>query len=337
MKRHTMKTIKSLFAIAALACLFGTIVLAEGALPADNVDFDFSGEIDTQTGKPLYTEDDENAVDTEEGKKAVLERDVCDYDLLARHYVNYIDKNPTSFFYTSVLNNFYSNEPVKIELVQGNDFTLYKDGEEMKEPNLEEITEHGTYVLTVFTNDKTVYSEFVFSIVTKPVNYIKSFPTPTGFFLSSYTLDAKEQTIPENGTVQAEQDGRYALQYSAYSGDVVENITVTIDRQAPTLALDNVIDGVAESAVSLAGMPQDTIYKIFLDDAEIPLPFNFMLTAPGQYLIDLSDEANNTTRYEFIIKVYFTVSSAMVFVLIAGAIIGIFVYSRLYRKKVRIR
>lgn len=266
----------------------------------------------------------------------MLEQGKSGYDRGAGKFINYVGKDMAFFFYSNVPNGIITNDPVNIDLTEGNDWTLYKDGEPMEAASLRGIEGQGAYVLSV--QDRTGgQSNFTFCIVHSVTNQLNTFDVPPGFHLTDVTLDGKGITINSLNRQNLVQDGKYTASFACDEIGSSYTTTVTVDRTPPSLALANVKDGTATGEVSLEDVSPEDKLEVTLNGKPYQVSFMRKLTEHGDYKVTVTDPAGNSVSYVFTIRVYLTISSVMVFVLAGLLCAALIVYGIGVRRHVRIR
>jgi hypothetical protein len=125
------------------------------------------------------------------------------------------------------------------------------------------------------------------------------------------------------------------VQYECARNGLSYNLQTIIDHTPPTLALENVVNGLARGPVDISDLEEGCKIGITLNGGK--MSYREELTLSGDYKIILQDEAGNLTDYEFSILVYFDLSSWIFFAMVMLAVVGTGVYLYLERKRMRVR
>lgn len=266
----------------------------------------------------------------------MLEPGKSGHDRNSGKFVNYVGENMEFSYYTNVPNGIITNNSVSIELAEGSDWTLYKDGEQVTDASIGFIEDQGAYTLSV-QNSSGAQSSFSFSIIHSVTNQLNTFDVPAGFQLTDVTLDGEGITLNSLNRQNLIKDGRYVVSFTCQDIGVSYTTTVLLDREPPHLALSNVKDGVASGEVSLEDLSPDDTLEVTLNGEPYEVSFMRKLTEHGNYHVKVTDPAGNSVTYVFTIQMYLTISSVMVFILVGLLIALLIAYGIHVRKHVRIR
>jgi hypothetical protein len=131
------------------------------------------------------------------------------------------------------------------------------------------------------------------------------------------------------------EDGFYRVQYECARNGMSYTLQTTVDHTPPTLALENVVNGLARGPVDISDLEEGCKIGITLNGGD--MSYRNELTLSGDYEIILQDPAGNLTNYAFSILVYFDVNSLVFFGLVVLLIAGTGVYLYMERKNMRVR
>ena len=191
------------------------------------VDFDYSGEIDPITGSPLEKEE-ADAV-TEE---TVAISDGILYDRESGMYAYPVGEG---YFHCSVYTGMVVTDVVTFSVDDGVDVIIYKNGKKgSKVP--EEVTEQGTYVMTA--GGESGGSPLLnFQIVGTLTGKLERYDLPSGFALSSVTIDG-EKAGKTGKSVEMQQEGEYVVTYFCKATGVEYVLNLTVDHTPPQVELE---------------------------------------------------------------------------------------------------
>lgn len=304
----------------ALLLLFLLMVPA-----AAEVDVNYAGRIDNFTGEPY----DETA--TQVYSERVLINNETIYDR-TNHMFVYSENGKE--VYSNVATGITTTDAVKLILPEGMLYTLYKDGTPITDVDVTYITAPGAYVLSESMSGGDNAEVLRFTIVNTVTGKLESFRVPSGFVLSSVALDGA-QISHENNSVSLEKEGKYTINYRCPGAELVYSTSFIVDHTPPTLALNEVEDGIARGPVDISDLEEGAKIGIWLNGEQVP--YAEELTGSGVYRIVVNDEAGNQSDYQFTIQVYFNISALFLFLalFILLALVGGYVlYSR---KHLRVR
>lgn len=235
--------------------------------------------------------------------------------------------------------NFVTSSTVS--LAARDNYVLTRNGETVEDPDMTALTTPGNYILQCYTEDGTPTVSYEFTIVSpsQPVTSCYYLELPVGMEFSFVTLDGKDITRTENiNQLIMESEGVYQIEYTVRDTEYYRTVKLITDHTPPTLLLPEVKDSLAASAVSLEDFnASEASIEILFNGEPHFLPFEKVLTEPGNYKITISDAAGNSSYYEFTIRMYFTVSSWMVILCLVGVVVAVAVFVVKTRRNMRVR
>ena len=117
------------------------------------------------------------------------------------------------------------------------------------------------------------------------------------------------------GTLELFADGKYEV--GVIVGGKTYNFTVMVDKTAPMLTLNGVENGGGtKESVTLSDLSEKAMMKVYLNDTEITYELGQELTELGKYRVVLTDEAGNTTTYEF--EILFKMNGGAIALIVIG-------------------
>lgn len=234
---------------------------------------------------------------------------------------------------SSVASDMITTNPVTLEIPSAIDVKLYRDGQEVEEPNYAEIREPGSYTLTLDSNGMPAQI-LRFTIINSITGLIHEYRMPTGFMVSDvYLNDVEQRYTPYE--VDMTEEGKYRISYYCIATGVSYELDVNIDHTPPELALEAVVDGVAKGPVDLTDLESGA--SIYIEQDGEPLSYHGTLTESGSYVITVKDQAGNVNTYKFMLQVYFNTSSLMFFAMTIVAAAAVVIYVLHSKKALRIR
>lgn len=314
--------------LAMLLLLYG---LAGSALAANPVD-DYTGELDPSTGLPL-------------GSYVNAEGQIGHFITVDNAFL--YDPEANRFLYSLGNLRYSSNIPngavvaadtvVSIYLPGGIVGTLYRDGAAVSNPDLTAIRETGSYVLQLSGNGFYDKDQFTFVILPTQTNKLNNLRLPAGFSFDYILKDGKQIDLAYSNYYEFKEDGQYQLCWKNYTLNQGYTVKFTLDRQAPTLALPEVKDGKANSAVSLSDLEENCYIVVEYGGKTETLRGNtHSLKESGNYVLTVYDQTGNFTRYTFTIAFYLNISAVFVVIIVLAILAAILSYCYWVRKKIRV-
>lgn len=303
--------------ISLLCALLLLLLLAVPA--AAEVDVTYAGRVDSFTGEPY----DETATQTYSDRVMINSETV--YDRSERMFV-YSENSKE--VYASVPTGISTTEPVNLVLPEGMQYCLYKDGNPITDVDVTYITAPGSYVLCESMSGGKNVEILRFTVLNTVTGKLENFRLPAGFILSNVTRDGVE-VEHDNTYVSLAEEGKYNINYRCPEAELVYSTSFIVDHIAPTLALNEVKDGVARGPVDISDLEEGADIGIWLNGEQVP--YAEELTGSGVYRIVVSDEAGNRSDYQFTIAVYFNISALFLFLalfVLLACVGGYVLYSR---------
>jgi hypothetical protein len=235
------------------------------------------------------------------------------------------------------------NEAVYLTPAQDLEVRLYCNGKLLENVDPDVIESPGQYVLEARVLGDQYVRVMSFTIVGATTCLISSYPMPAGFVITNVDMTVENengewvaaQADWDRSKVSMSEDGSYRVQYECPRNGMNYTLQTVIDHVPPTLALENVVNGLAKGPVDISDLEEGCKIGITLNGGK--MNYREELTLSGDYEIILQDEAGNLTNYAFTILVYFDTSSWIFFGLVILAIAGTGVYLYMERKRIRVR
>ena len=329
------KPIRTILLAAAAAALLVLPALGapedtgSASFPATSqADVTYSGFLDPRTGLPL----DQSRTDPEELSSQL------GYDKISRVFTYPAgDLSFTSSVPNGAVLTLFSSDKVSIVLPDGLTGTLYRNGDLVSDADLSDLTAPGGYLLDVRGGSSSQSASFSFTIVDELTNSLTEVQLPTGFTFQSPRLNGEELSSEYSNYIELLEDGAYDLSWSCPELGRSYSLSFTLDTQAPTLELPQVIDGQARSAVTLTDLEQGA-YILLESNGETRTILSSLdqIREAGSYRLTVYDQAGNYTQYDFIIHVYLNISALAAIALLAVGLAVLFGYSRYIKKHPRV-
>ena len=312
--------------IAMLCAVLMTALLVSTVWAEPELNFNYSGPLDNFTGVPEGNETAQVG-----GDRIRISTGVC------------YDRNVRAFAHTSGSGDVISNvasgtittDTVTLNIPDGMTCILYRDGEAVQDEALPEVKKPGSYVLMQGMNSENDVEIMRFTIVKPVTGKLETFQVPTGFTITSATFNGGVLAHSAYSVSLAEE-GEYQINYRCPAAETSYSFNVTTDHTAPTLLLAEVQeDGRAKGPVSIADLEPGATVGIWLNGKQ--MPYAETLTGSGAYRIVVADEAGNMNTYQFVIQVYFNVSSIIFFFIFLALAAGVGIYVLYTRRHLRVR
>ncbi len=286
-------------------------------------------QIDSYTGEPFAYYDDDYSVASN-----VSMDENCIYEVSSYTYIY----NYTDFAEDDIRANVYDgmivNDTVSIEIRDDLNYQLYRNGAKVDFDDAFSISDPGYYMLQITTDDGQIEEPLSFTILgdySNMINYI----APDGYQITKVMMGETPVEFT-TGQVDFTEEGEYTVSYSLSRSGVEYTFHTTIDHTPPTLKLKELNKkNQARSAVSLKDYNNEDIISITLDGEKID--YSEKMTEYGQYHIVLQDRAGNMSEYDFVILVYVSGAGIAFMILFTGVFIGLAVYLKVSKKKLRVR
>ena len=325
-----MKTKGKLIAVFLLAAL---LMQTTGSA----MNLDYSGPINSFTGEPTNESSGTGTTDRVPITSGIY------YDRLERVYVYDLGGSSDATVSSNIMDGMVVNETVHIEPSQGLEVRLYRGGELEEAADLDMIETPGQYVLEARLQGERFARVMSFTIVGATTSLVSVYAMPAGFVVKNVefnVLDENGEWISaqpnwDRSKVSMSEDGTYRVQYECARNGLSYNLQTIIDHTPPTLALENVVNGLAKGPVDISDLEEGCKIGITLNGGR--MGYREELTLNGDYEIIVQDEAGNVTRYSFSILPYFDMNSWIFFGLVILVLAGTGGYLYLEYKRVRVR
>lgn len=258
----------------------------------------------------------------------------CYYDRRDGRYYYYVSGFGEDAIEANVCNGMVYQGEAKIRVASGIVYDLYKDGILVEEYDGEDISAPGSYSISIYNNTGKNDVPLTFTIIGDKTNKT-SFTFPNNIRIISVTQDSMAINH-SNYSVDFASEGDYKIIYRVEGVDEDYNLKLTVDLEPPVLALSELDEkGRAYGPVDISDLEENCDIYITLDGEEIR--YSEELTAPGTYVLVLTDAAGNQTTYSFTIMIYFNTNSLLFFALLLAVVAGIIAYMIYVHKHFRVR
>ncbi len=289
---------------------------------------DYSGDIDTITGKPVV--DDNN---TTQRSGMIVMKDGSTYDSDNGRFIYNVEGGS---IICSACDGMVVTGPVSIAREGEFNAAIYRDGYKV-DGFPETVEQPGTYVVIAWDN-VSENQVLVFQIVDKVTGRLSQYIVPLGFVVRTVNLDG----VPQQnsfGSVDMSKEGYYEITYRCSATGIEYYLNVTTDHTPPDVTFEGIDSkGLAKGPVTIKGLADDdTVYIVFNEDSTGKLDYQNQITQSGDYHVTVMDKAGNSVSRDFIIMMYLNVKGVFFLALIVVIIIGVMVALYISRKRLRVR
>lgn len=296
---------------------------------ASQADVTYSGPLDPRTGLPL----DQSREEDPEELSAQL-----GYDKSRRVFTYSAgDLSFTSSVPNGAILSLTGGDKVSVVLPDGLSGSLYRNGDLVGDADLTGITTPGGYLLEIRGASSSQSATLTFTIADELTNSLTEIQLPDGFSFQSPHLNGEELSSEYSNYIELLEDGEYDLAWSCPDIGRSYSLSFTLDTQAPTLALPEVTDGQAHSAVTLTDLEPGGYILLESGGEERTIRSSLdEIKEAGSYRLTVYDQAGNYTQYDFVIHVYLNISAVAAIALLILGVGGLFGYSRYIKKHPRV-
>lgn len=240
-----------------------------------------------------------------------------------------VNEQAQKYITCNVADNMVVNGEVSLFIEDNLVHTLYRNNSKLEKIDTEAISRPGSY--TLFVGDERILS---FTIVGE-YDAISTFAVPEGFYVTEVVKDG-EMVHYDSSVVDMTGEGEYSVSYTCDSNKMSYTFRTIVDHTPPVLALSAVDeDGKARGAVDISDLEEGATLTVIHDGEEI-VPDGTQLIQNGNYKLIVTDRAGNVTNYNFLIMLYFNMSSIAFFVLIILVFLGVAAYIIISGKRIRV-
>ena len=289
-------------------------------------------KLDPVTGQAVS---DDVVVDTEETTDDLIHLDSdCAYSADEQLYYYSCDSYTGYVVSCNVESGTYTNDAVSVTVTDGIGWKLYRDGTELNDADISEITDVGSYTLEIVSNSNHNEQLIRFTIVGEYTS-LSVIEVPTDCNLIRLEKDGTlSSDLPD--TISLTEEGKYVITWQNPYTDVVTTCTTTVDRTAPELKLEAVdADGRARSSVDISDLEENADIEILLDGKEIS--YSQTLEQSGVYDITVTDLAGNSNTYHFVILIHINNQGMVFLTLIVLLTAGLIIYLIVSKNRMKVR
>lgn len=308
-----------------LTVLCAGVLLGALCAPVNAVDPLYNGPVDAITGDAVSSSAEEST--------RVLISGATSYDRKAGAFVYPVGSSAYEVR-ANVADGMIVNTPVSITADDGVALTVVRNGTELEDAELSQISKVGAYAVNVGGVEAALFS---FTIVGTESNLSGGYAMPEGFYMLDATLDG-EETVYDRNYIGMESEGLYEIEYVCPATALHYHLTITIDRTPPQITLEGKADknGRFHSAVQIGGVEPGGSVALTRDGADYAYPSDGRLSEAGMYVLQVYDQAGNAATEQFTVLAYLNVSSFLFFAALALSGAAVASYVVFQRKRFKI-
>lgn len=302
----------------------------------EDYDMDFNGSLDAYR-EPGEDEEQETQQDQEE-QNIIMIAENKGFDIQTQQYVHYVGSTGNIKYYSSLPEGIITNGAISFDMSSRSQYVLYREGEVQEGADVYNILEEGSYILESFDSGNSNITRFPFTIITTKTNELLQFTLPEGFRFVRIIVNEQAVNPPDGKIFHMESDGYYTFEFACEEIGKSYVTKIEKDTVAPILEITGLEGNVARGPVSYHKLTEEvTEIEIKKDGQAISAPYNQTLADYGEYVVNIKDQAGNSTEYKFSIQMYFTMTSMIVFLLLIMIAAGLWGYYKYVKKHLRIR
>lgn len=300
------------------------VLIPAKSLKAADIDIGYTGPVDPITGEPISENSEPSGI------VSITGGNLYDADNKLFMYAC-----ADGYIYSSAADGMIVTGQVDLDITEGLNVFLYKDGEQMSAvPDY--VYEPGTYLFAQ-SNDISFSEILSFTIVGKTTGELNQYVMPDGFFVKSVYLNGNEQ-INSYGSVDMNTEGYYEITYRCDDNKTDYVLQVMVDHTAPDITFKGLSDdNTARGPVTIEGMSETDTISVIRYGEQFNIGTDREITSSGDYRVIISDEAGNTVERSFTIMFYLNYRSWVFIGLVIAVVVGIIIALYVARKRLRVR
>lgn len=277
--------------------------------------------VDAQSGQIVAP----GAVTSDDAVEYVRLSSSCAYDKAADMYVYTGIGTAGIEFSCSVCNGMYTRDAVSLIADPTAQLKVFLNGEELEFSGEAQYSSPGSYIV----RDKGNSLILGFTILGSITNFVYSYDIPSIFHVDTALFNGNNVNVNNNCFIMNE-DGNYSLSYFCYETGISYSLNVEVDHTPPVLEITGVDeDGSAHNAVTIGNTERDSTLDIIRDGKEVIFVPSYK--DAGDYEIIYTDEAGNTSTYNFTIMPFLDLNAKLA-VLIAVLLVTVIAVYMIYRR-----
>lgn len=222
-------------------------------------------------------------------------------------------------FSSNVPENMITSSAVRLTLDKDSSCQLYRGEEEVPWEADTVLTEYGQYRLV------SGEGEFRFEITNTYVNR-SEFKAPVGTEITGITFNDETLRLTDRYSFAMTEDGKYTISLTGEGGEQ-HRVILNRDTAPPEFTV-----AVERQKAAIIYLADDMAAITLKKGGEEPKPFSStVVTAPGRYVLTVTDRAGNESSQEFTLRYHLNAYAVTAILLIVAGIAGGVVF--LTRKK----
>ena len=296
------------------AILFILVLTLLSTVPA----FAENYELDPFTGQIIGRTDSSDP----EAPAEVRISNNCTYDKDQKLFTFTTASASNAYVQCSLYDGEITTGTVTLNVGEGARVSMYLDGEKLSAMGQMTLNDSGYYTIRNNDSDKVLLS---FTIVPETTCMLAAYKLPSIFFVTGLSRDGKKLSINDTSMVSLAEDGAYSIIYQSTPLNLYRNLYLRIDHTAPVLEIEGVKSGIATGPVTLGETENGSTLTVMRDGERLLVPGNPLKT-PGVYHLTYTDNAGNSTFYDFTIRFYMDITLGALIAAVAVLLIAIIVY-----------
>jgi len=291
-------------------------------------------EIDEMTGKPIEDVTPTTGENGSTGQGSIYVSDTCTYDVERGLFLYTVEGVGVNMISSNVGSGAITGNAVSVSGGTELGLKIYKDGVEQTDLDTSNITAPGYYVVIVFGANSQRITVLKFTILGEYTN-AENVSVSGRYSISNVSLGESNLGVTGD-TLTLENEGTYTFTITNKATKLTEQVTTTVLRTPPTLALAALNEkNLARGPVDISDANPEWDIVIYHDNKQ--MAYQKVLDASGNYTITITDQAGNVTHYAFTILLYLNNMGLILICVVVALAIGAFVYLVISRKKKRVR
>ena len=283
--------------------------------------------VDAQSGQIVGT----GSADSDEVVEYIRLSSTCAYDKSSEMFIYTGIGAAGNEFSCSVYNGMYVNIPVSLKADPTAQLKVFLNGEEQEFTGDAQYSKPGTYIV----RDKANSLILGFTILGDVTNAVYSYDIPSLFRVDTAVFNGNDVKVDNNCLIMKE-DGSYYVSYFCYETGVTYSLSLVVDHTPPVLEIDGVDEkGYAHNVVTLGDTERHSTVEVARDGNEVSFAPSYK--DAGDYRIVYTDEAGNSSTYEFTIMQFLDLNAWMAVLIAVLLLIGVSAFMIYTRTHMRVR
>ncbi len=291
-------------------------------------------EVDPFTGETINN-------NSETGPVIENEVRISEKGVYSREMERFIYDADSGKIYSNIASGMIVKDEVKIEVSEGIDVVVYKDGKELDKSGSYTLEDQGEYSVT--TQGKSVDLPIMhFTIVKSETNRLFRYDMPDKFYISGIKFNDEEINFNRQAAPMGE-DGHYVISYGCPSIMKYYTLDVVVDHTAPEPSFKGIKKNyTARGPVTISNIADDETLTITLDgktlkEKQYKKNKQIKLKSSGRYVVTVTDRAGNEKVTNIRILTYINLTSTIFIIAFLTVFGGLVAYLIFHRKTFKVR